>query len=246
MVVPQPIQNHLKKEALYGCTICGCPILEFVDFTLTGTQGAHIPGQEAYLPENMVAICPSHSLKFQAGEIDSSALRHSKNNPFNKVHEESAFTITSNELTVSLGGCTFINTSRLLVVDDFDIINVRRESQRFMVLDVNFFDGSNKLVAIISENGWSSERSRQGDWTIRYDQPKNLIIQNEREKVTFDARIENENELRILADGLYYNAQKIKITSSEVLLDDREIGDDCKGTVLTNYDVGIRAETLAF
>lgn len=246
MVVPQPIQNHLKKEALYGCTICGCPILAFVDFTLTGTQGADIPGQEAYLPENMVAVCPSHSLNFQVGEIDSSALRTSKKNPFNKVYEESAFTITSNELTVSLGGCTFINTSRLLVIDDFDIINVRREGQKFLILDVNFFDRSNRLVAIISENGWSSERSRQGDWTIRYDQPKNLIIQNEREKITFDARIENENELRILADGLCYNAQKIRITPSEVLLDDRELGADVKGTVLTNYDVGIRAETLMF
>jgi hypothetical protein len=246
MVVPQPIQNHLKKEALYGCTICGCPILAFVDFTLTAPQGADIPAQEAYLPENMVAICPSHSLKFRAAEIDSSALRHSKNNPFNKVHEEPAFTITSNELTVSLGGCTFINTSRLLVVDDFDIINVRREGQKFLVLDVNFFDRSNKLVAIISENGWSSERSSRGDWTIRYDPPKSVIVQNARENVTFNAKIENSNELRIIADGLYYNAQKIRITPHEILLNDREIGADLKGTVLTNYDVGIRAETLMF
>jgi hypothetical protein len=245
MVVPQPIQNQLMKEALYGCTICGCPILVFADFTSPGTQGVDITRQEAYLPENMVAICLSHSLKLQAGEIDASTLRHSKNNPFNKGHEESAFAITSNEMTVSLGGCTFINTARLLVVDDFDIINVRREGQKFLVLDVNFFDRSNKLVAIISQNRWSSERSRQRDWTIKY-QSKCLTIQNEREKVIFDARIENKNELRILADGLYYNAQEIKISPSEVLLDDKEIGADLKGTVLTNYDVGIRAESLAF
>ncbi|HET6730188.1 MAG TPA: hypothetical protein VFH04_01170, partial [Nitrososphaeraceae archaeon] len=239
------IQNQLMKEALYGCTICGCPILGFVDFTSTGTQGGDVPKQEAYLSENMVAICPSHGLRFQAGEIDAATLRHSKSEPFNKVHEESAFAITSNEMTVLLGGCTFINTSRLLVVDDFDIINVRREGQKFLVLDVNFFDRSNKLVAIISQNGWSSERSRQGDWAIKYS-PKSLTIQNELEKVIFDARIENKNELRILADGLYYNAQKIKITPSEVLLDDKEIGADLKGTVLTNYDVGIRADSLAF
>jgi hypothetical protein len=244
MVVPQPIQNQLMKEALYGCAICGCPILEFVDFTLTTTQVVDNTRQEAYLPENMVSICPSHSRRLQAGEIDASTLRHSKNNPFNKVHEDSAFTLTSNEMTVSLGGCTFINTSRLLVVDDFDIINVTREAQKFLVFDVNFFDRSNKLVAIVSQNGWSSERSRQGDWTIKY-QPKSLTIQNEREKVTFDARIENGNELRILADGLYYNARKIRVRPDEVFLDDVEIGAGLKGTVLTNYDVGIRAETPA-
>ncbi len=245
MVVPQPIQNQLMKEALYGCTICGCPILEFVDFTLTTTQVVNNTIQEAYLPENMVSICPSHSLRFRVGEIDASTLRNSKITPFNKVHEDSAFTLTSKEMTVSLGGCTFINTSRLLVVDDFDIINVTREDQMFLVLDVNFFDRGNKLAAIISQNGWSSERSRQGDWMIKY-QPKNLTIENERENVTFDARIENNNELRILADGLYYNTQKLKIGPNEVSFDDREIGADLKGTVLTNYDVGIRADTFMF
>lgn len=248
MVVPQPIQNQLKKEAFYGCVICGCPVLEFIDFTLTGIQVDKPPSrQEVFLPENMVAICPSHNQKLQAGKIDPTFLRSSKNNPFSKIHDDLAFRTTfSKELTISLGGCTFINTSRLLVVDDFDLINVRRLDQRFLLLDVNFFDRSNKLVAILFENGWSSERSRIGDWTIEYLQPKKLILQNSRENMNLEARIENDTELRIVCDGLCYNNQKIKITPHEVFLDDREIGIDIKGSVLTNYDVGIKAESIIF
>jgi hypothetical protein len=62
----------------------------------------------------------------------------------------------------------------------------------------------------------------------------------------FEAKFENDNDLRILADGLCYNSQKIQITQNEILLDGREIGADIKGTVLTNYDVGIKAESVIF
>ena len=64
--------------------------------------------------------------------------------------------------------------------------------------------------------------------------------------MNLEARIENDTELRIVCDGLCYNNQKIKITPHEVFLDDREISIDIKGSVLTNYDVGIRAESIIF
>ncbi len=244
MAVPQAIQNQLKKEAHYGCVICGCPVLEFIDFNQTGSQVHESLRQEVFLPENMVAICPSHNKKFRTDEIDPSFLASSKDSPFNKNHSDLAFaTTSSNELTISLGGCTFVNTSRLLVVDDFELINVGRMDQRLLVMDVNFFNRTNQLVGIIFENSWSSEWSKIGDWAIEYLRPRRLIIENKREGIYFEAKIENGKDLRILADGLFYNSQKIQITQNEVLLDDREIGADIKGTVLTNYDVGIRAES---
>lgn len=222
-------------------------MLEFIDFNRIGFQVDESRRQKVFLPENMVAICPSHNTKFQKSELDSAFLASSKNSPFNKMHKDLAFaTTSSNELTISLGGCTFVNTSRLLVVDDFDLINVRRMDQRLLVMDVNFFNRNNQLVGIILENSWSSERSGIGDWAIEYLRPKRLIVGNKREGMSFEARIENGNNLRILADGICYNSQKIQITQNEVLLDDREIAADIKGTVLTNYDVGIRAESVIF
>lgn len=60
--------------------------------------------------------------------------------------------------------------------------------------------------------------------------------------MNLEARIENDTELRIVCDGLCYNNQ----IPHEVFSDDREIGTDIKGSVLTNYDVAIRAESLIF
>jgi hypothetical protein len=247
MVVPQAIQIQLKKEAHYGCVICGCPVLEFIDFNRTGNQRHELMRQEVFLPENMVAICPSHNKEFRESHIDPSFLASSKHSPFNMIHDDLAFaTTSSNEFAVSMGGCTFINTSRLLVVDDFELINVKRMDSRLLVMDVNFFNGANQLVGIILENSWSSEWSKIGDWAIEYLRPKRLIIENKREGMYFEAKFENDNDLRILADGLCYNSQKIQITQNEILLDGREIGADIKGTVLTNYDVGIKAESVIF
>lgn len=247
MVVPQAIQTQLKKEALYGCAVCGCPVLEFIDFNTPDFQGLESRRREVFLPESMLAICPLHYKKFQSGEIDHTFLASNKGNPFNKVHDDLAFaTTSSNEFVISLGGCSFVNTSRLLVIDDFDLINVRRIDGRFLVLDVNFFNINNQLVGILLENSWSSEPSKIGDWAIEYLQPKRLIMRNKRENMFFEAIFESSNTLRILADGLSYNSQELQITQNEILLDGQEIGTDIKGTVLTNYDIGVSTQRVTF
>lgn len=243
-ITPPRIQEQLKKETLYGCALCGCPILEYVHIKPN-------PDIQAFLPENMVALCPSHRIKYEKKEVSEAALHDAKINPYNKINGVS-FTIgESQEMVVNMGRCKFINTSRILVIDDFDIISIKRwgvEQQdghkKYILLDINFFDKFNNLIAIVSENGWTAERrksSSNGDWSIVYE-PKHLVIQNPSRNILFDA-IVNNNEITLAARGMYYNGSSIRITENEVFLDDLEIAIDQKGTVLKNYDVGIVAET---
>ena len=243
-ITPPRIQEQLKKETLYGCALCGCPILEYVHIKPN-------PDIQAFLPENMVALCPSHRIKYEKKEVSEAALHDAKINPYNKINGVS-FTIgESQEMVVNMGRCKFINTSRILVIDDFDIISIKRwgvEQQdghkKYILFDINFFDKFNNLIAIVSENGWTAERrksSSNGDWSIVYE-PKHLVIQNPSRNILFDA-IVNNNEITLAASGMYYNGSSIRITENEVFLDDLEIAIDQKGTVLKNYDVGIVAET---
>jgi hypothetical protein len=244
-ITPSRIQDQLKKETLHGCALCGCPILEYV----------HIkphPDIQAFLPENMVALCPSHRIKYENKEISEAALRDAKINPYNKINEVSFSIGESQEMVVNMGRCKFINTSRILVVDDFDIISIRRgggeEQQdgykKYILLDINFFDKFNNLIAIVSENSWTAERRKpisNGDWSIIYE-PKHLVIQNPSRNILFDVKV-NNNEITLTTNGMYYNGSSIRITENEIFLDDFEIALDQKGTVLKNYDTGIVAET---
>ena len=240
-VPPLQIQQQLSREAYYGCIICGCPILEFMDIVNKNSQIS------AFLPENMVAICPSDHIKYADGQISESSLRNSKINPYNKIHEEDAFTMEQhlepNDLIVKVGKCTFVNVSRILVVDDFDIISIKKEKyegKSYIFLDINFFDKINNLIAIVLQNYWSAEKSR--DWQINY-KSKHLIIQNPKQNIVFDLMIQ-DNEIIIKGDGMFYNGRPIKITNDQILFDNQEIALDIKGTVLKNYEIGIIAETL--
>jgi HNH endonuclease len=237
---PFQIQKQLRRDVSYGCAICGCPILEY----------AHIvpyTNVQAFLPENMIALCPFHHIEYDNGELSVSALYNAKNNPHNKIHEQHAFIIQSQDMAINIGKCKFVNTSRILVIDDFDIISIKREDGRYILLDINFFDKLNNLIAIVSENTWTAEKRRNTrDWSISY-KPKHLTIQNQSKNIRFEAKIQgkdNNNEVTITADGMYYNRSPIKITENEILLDNDEIAIDLKGTELRNYDVGIVAETI--
>jgi hypothetical protein len=241
---PLRIQEQLKKETLYGCALCGCPIVEYVHIT------PHSDIQ-AFLPENMIALCPSHRIKYESKEVSEAALNDAKIKPYNKINEASFVIGESQEMIVNIGNRKFINTSRILVIDDFDIISIRRgggeEQQdgykKYILLDINFFDKFNNLIAIVSENNWTAERKSisTGDWSIIYE-PKHLVIQNPSRNILFDAKV-NNNVISLTASGMYYNGSSIRISENEIFLDDLEIAVDQKGTLLKNYEVGIVAET---
>ena len=238
--IPLQIQKQLQKETLYGCAICGCPIVEYAQI---------VPYSDAqtFIPENMVSLCPFHHLQYRHGDnLSESSLRDAKNNPYNKTHENESFIIRSQDMSVGVGKCKFVNTSRVLVIDDFDIVSIKRENGKYLLLDINFFDKLNNLIAIVSDNTWTAEKS--SDWDISY-KSGSLTIQNQTRKILFEAKIEidsdnKENHITIKTDGMYYNGAHIKITENEILIDNREVAIELKGTVMKNYETGISAETF--
>ena len=228
---PIPIQNQLKKDTGYGCSICGCPLVEFV-------QISHSNNTSGYLPENMIAICPNHNQKFSKHEVSSSQLFNFKANPHNKINANNSFAINSAELIVNTGKTKFVNTNRILSVDDFDLVTVRREDNLYLVLDINFFDAQNNLIGVVSENSWITDKRR--DWNIDYE-PRHLRVYNQTKRTSFEAKIEY-GEIFITAD-MYYNGVGVNVTKEQILLGGTEEGIELKGTTLKNYDVGISLQT---
>ena len=230
--IPQPIQKQLRREANFGCALCGCPIIEY----------AHIipyRNIQAYLPENIVALCPNHYTNFDRGEFSDSYLRDAKNNPYNKTYIQDAFFIDSQDIAVNVGKSKFINTSRILAVNDFDIISIKRENEKYILFDINFFDKLNNLIAVVYENSWTAEKTASAVWDIVY-KPHHLAIRNTSRNLFFESKIENE-ELFITAN-MYYNAIPLSITNDGIWISENEMGIELKGHVLKNYDIGINAQ----
>lgn len=228
---PLPIQNQLKRDSGYGCSICGCPLLEYVQVNPSSKTSE-------FLPENMAAICPNHNQKFCKYEISRTQLFDFKTKPHNKINANDAFAINSAELIVNIGKTKFINTYRILSVDDFDLVAVRKENNLYLVLDINFFDAQNNLIGVVSENSWSTDK-REG-WSIDYE-PRNLKIHNATKRISFEAKIEY-GEIFLTAD-MYYNGVAVNVSKEQILLGDIEQGIELKGTTLKNYEAGISLQT---
>lgn len=142
-------------------------------------------------------------------------------------------------MVINVGKTKFINTYRVLVIDDFDLITVTRDNGKYFLFDVNFFDKANNMIATVSENNWVSEKSM--DWNIDYSPQKYFVIRNTQRNITFEITLEN-TELFITA-MMYYNNSSIRVTRNEISLDENEIGTEIKNSVLKNYDAAIVAYT---
>ena len=229
--IPLPIQNQLKRDSGYGCSICGCPLLEYIQINPSGKTSE-------FLPENMVAICPNHNQEFCKYEISRTQLFDFKTKPHNKINANDAFAINSAELIVNIGKTKFINTYRILSVDDFDLVAIRKENNLYLVLDINFFDAQNNLIGVVSENSWSTDKRES--WSIDYE-PRHLGIHNETKRISFEAKIEYD-EILVTAD-MYYNGVSVNVSKEQILLGDIEQGIELKGTTLKNYDAGVSLQT---
>src|ERR1044071_642215 len=99
--VPLQIQKQLQKEALYGCAVCGCPIVEYAQILSHSDT-------KTFISENMISLCPFHHLQYKNGEnLSEPTLRNAKNNPYNKTHENDSFILQSQDLPVIAGKCKF-------------------------------------------------------------------------------------------------------------------------------------------
>jgi hypothetical protein len=93
----------------------------------------------------------------KAGYTES-RLRKFKENPRNKTHVglEEGFFVNNKDLVVNIGRNKLINTPRVIIINEsVDIISVKKGNHTEVLLDVNFYDKNNNLVARISENSWT-------------------------------------------------------------------------------------------
>ncbi|MDQ4073830.1 MAG: HNH endonuclease [Thermoproteota archaeon] len=124
---PSTIEIKLRQESNFGCALCGCPILE----------NAHIiplVKSHDFPLEDMVALCPTCHTKADYGHFPEYVLRDAKKNPHNKRVVSDEFVVTGNDLIVNMGGYKAINITRVLVVNDFDIVSINRKHGNYLSL----------------------------------------------------------------------------------------------------------------
>ncbi|CAN5557687.1 hypothetical protein BH18THE1_BH18THE1_16260 [soil metagenome] len=147
------------------------------------------------------------------GNIEKWVLRDKKSNPFNRNKSivTRQFIVTGKSMVVNIGSNRIIDTERVLVVNDFDLISIKRLEKQYLSINVNLFDRYQRRIARIHENEWYVDR--QYFWDIEY-RPRHLILRNAPREITFEIEIMN-NEI-FVRGKLFFNGSLIDIRSNYV------------------------------
>jgi hypothetical protein len=185
----------------------------------------------------MIVLCPNHHERADMREYPREYLYECKRRPHNVSVVADAFFTGAQRLTVSIASNRFTNISRILTVDDFDIISVTKEGS-CPLLNVNFFDERGNWPAIIEQNHWYVDRRLV--WDVEY-RPRHLILRLSPRRISLDVEI--VNDVVFVKGDLYHNGYRIEATQNDMYLGGRAI--QMRGCVAESEDFSETANGLS-
>lgn len=205
---PASVRRKLREEAGFGCAFCGNPLIE----------NAHIipyNKTKEFQIEDMVALCPNCHTEADLGKIPEWVLREKKSNPFNRDKSIVAkkFTVTGEQMVVNIGSNRFIDTESILVVNDSNLISIRRLEKQYLSIFVNLFDKIQRRIAFIHENEWFVDK--RYFWDIEY-RPQHLILRNAPKEITFEIQI-SDDEI-FIRGKMFFNRFPIEIERNHITI----------------------------
>jgi len=228
---PSAVQRQLRQEANFGCCRCGLPLLD----------NAHIIPYHItheFRPEDMSALCPTCHRIADDGQYSEKYLRELKANPRNKTSVAERFLIEGEKLVLNLGGNKFIDSPRILTINDFDIITMGLETGGYITFSLSLFDIKHNLIAAIVENKWIVNTSML--WDLEY-KPRQLKIRNASRQLSFTMKIEGGEVF--VTGKLYYLGKAIIVTNDELMINEVPHFGKMKNCVFeNNTDSAIRLE----
>ena len=208
------IKRAIRKEAYYGCAICGNPIIEY----------HHIEPYHKVLcheAANLIALCPTDHNKADIGMIPKEQLYALKKKPFNSLPEnqdirDKMFFGNYDNLEFKAGGSSFIRTSNLFVIDDLPLISVKRDKLNNAVINAKFFDKSSNLLAEIHENEWITYFEEEEIWDVQYTGGK-LKINSGKRTIFLELDIKPESNYVEVRANLYHKGFYFNIKPSGII-----------------------------
>jgi hypothetical protein len=146
---PADVARTLRKEAGFGCCLCGNPYVQYHHIVAWADE-------EHFRPDDMMILCPSHHAVCTAGGLDEEQQRAAKANPRNIATGlvKGDLWVTSKKLRVRFGGTVAINVPKLLVIDNRPIVSARLSDDGRLLISAEMEDSSGQVVGRLIDNEW--------------------------------------------------------------------------------------------
>lgn len=196
---PAAVRRQLRREANFGCVICGAPVIEYHHIVPYSEEEHHDP-------DRMVVLCRNHHA--EAGPYSEAITRDQlyeyKENPYNQDIVEYDFYFESNTPAIQFGGNYFRLKSKtqmvILQIGDQPLIEIslERDILQFSAL---LFDNDDSLIAKLNQNEWRAETD--GIWDLEYSNSQFKIWHQKRE-IGIEVSYDSDDDL-ISIRGSFYN-----------------------------------------
>jgi len=149
--IPLAVKRALRKEAGFGCCICGNPILQYHHIKQYAEFSQHVA-------EDMMAVCPNHHHEITVGGITEVEQRNAKRNPNNvrKGYANGLLRITDPAIAIHAATFDFVGPGFKLLVDDKPLLAIDRGENGRLSLSLDLYDREGNLLLAVVDNEWIS------------------------------------------------------------------------------------------
>lgn len=202
---PAAVRRQLRKEANFGCVICGAPIIEYHHIVPYSEE-------EHNDPDRMVVLCRNHHAEAgpQAEAITPEQLYEYKEDPFNSDIVEYDFNFESNIPFIQFGGNFFQLKSNdqmtLLRIADQPLVGITFEDG-ILQFSARLFDENGSLIAELNQNEWWAETDSV--WDLIYKGNHFKIWHQERE-IGLEANYDSDQDLISMRGSFYAEGEHVE------------------------------------
>lgn len=201
--IPEKIKYQLRKEAGFGCAICGNAIFEY----------EHIDPEwinaKEHDPDRMTILCGSCHNNVTRGFTSKEKVFQSKEAPKCKETGTSqlGLELIDKSLIVELGGIQFVNTPTILNFDAEVLLKIDRpeEAGGPPRISARLYDRNEKNVAIIDNNCWNGNSD---NFDIKTEGSR-IIIKNANSQIDLAIKILQPNKIIIERINMKYSGYRI-------------------------------------
>lgn len=182
--IPEAVKRQLRRDAGFGCCICGNPVFQYHHIVPWADTKSHEP-------DNMLVLCPNHHYEATVLALTMEAQRAAKVEPLNirNGYANGLLKMGDSGLAISVGANLLVGPGFKFVVNGVPLLSIETDEDARLLLSMDLYDAQDTLLTTIHRNEWLS-----GDplpWDIEFNHRMLTVRRKSREmSLSIDARME--------------------------------------------------------
>lgn len=210
---PADVRRQLRKEANFGCVVCGTPIIQYHHIIPFSEK-------EHHNPDEMVVLCPNHHDHAgpDAEALTPDDLYEYKDNPHvsDIVDYDLYYESSTPILNIAETRCQLKNRSEMTIlqIHDEPLIEMGYE-EGVLQFSVKLYNEENDLIAELDENEWWADTNDV--WDLQY-RANHFKIWHDRRDIGLEIEYDSDTDQIDFYGGFYHGGTRVNVTPSKIEL----------------------------